>query len=106
MTNPPPLPYPEDRMRELPNYNLDEFKRILGLEHDLSDPPLTYRQKTTVRVVTDAAQCRNVKAAIDSASHWLEKAYQEGVAAGLESERRAWELKLCGLFGIRRDRHD
>lgn len=63
-------------------------------------------QRMAARVITDALRpdefgrvCADI--AINKATKWIDTAYDNGLRAGIDLERRRWERKIAEMFGMK-----
>lgn len=92
----------------LPAVDVPFLEKCLGLEAGSVQPYMlqNWQQCFAARVITDAhrpyppGDRMLPEIALPGAEHWISRAYDAGLQAGIEMERRGWERKITELFGI------
>jgi hypothetical protein len=84
----------------LPSVDEGRLATILGLELPHGFQFEDSDQRKAARVITDAAQCKDIKKALSNGSYWVHRAYEEGFQQGRADERNYWIAKISALFGF------
>lgn len=76
--------------------------KVIGLK-DWPEELSGDRQRMAARCVTDFVRTEEIPDAdvsLSNATHWIDRAYDAGQAAGIALERKRWQEKIAKMFDV------
>jgi hypothetical protein len=94
--------------KSLPVVDVEFLEKSLGLQPGSVQSHMlqNWQQCYAARAITDAHRPHPIgermlpEIALPNAVSWIDGAYDNGLRAGIEMERRVWERKIRSLFGM------